>query len=55
MTLTLDIPKNRKTSKPLRLCLLLGLTLILYLKIANEFLKTAQVLAAVPVEQSEQP
>jgi hypothetical protein len=55
MTLTLDIPKNRKTSKPLRLCLLLGLTLILYLKVANEFVKTAEVLTRASAEQIEQP
>ncbi len=55
MSLSLDIPENRQTSKSFRLCLLLGLTLILYLKVANEFVKTAEILARASVEQSEQP
>lgn len=32
----LDIPKNRKRLNAGRLCLLLGLTLLLYLTVANQ-------------------
>ncbi len=43
----MNIPKDRRPLKVGRLCLLLGLTVLLYLMLAGRFGFAAQVLAAV--------
>lgn len=41
-----EIPKNRKRLNVVKLCLLLGLTALLYLMIAHEFTQVAKVFTA---------
>ncbi len=42
----LEIPKEMKRVNALKLCLMLGLTAILYLMIANEFSQISQTMTA---------
>ena len=44
-----DIPKNRKLLKVGRICLLIGLTMLLYLLVANHFTDLAGMLLAARV------
>ena len=44
-----DIPKNRKPLKVGRICLLIGLTMLLYLLIANHFGDLAALVLAARV------
>ena len=44
-----DIPKNRKPLKVGRICLLIGLTMLLYLLVANRFGDLAEMVTAARV------
>ena len=44
-----DIPKNRKPLKVGRICLLIGLTMLLYLLVANRFGDLAEMVLAARV------
>jgi hypothetical protein len=43
----MNIPKDRKPLKVGRVCLLMGLTVLLYLKLAGSFSFAAEILADV--------
>ena len=45
----MNIPKDRKTIRPVRLAILLGMTVLLFLLIANRYSQVAEAVLAARV------